>query len=106
MFAGGAMYLPFLLFFGPELLLVDGFSPTFFHIFALTAVTIVIGQSGLAGFFLVRQNWPIRIIGMTTPIWTFTYLNTRDPLWEIIALVAVALVVLYGLLGKRFIKNA
>ena len=105
-FAGGAMYLPFLLFFGPELLLVDGFSSTFFHIFALTAVTIVIGQAGLAGYFIVRHNWPIRIIGMTTPIWTFTYLSTRDPLWEIMAIAAVAVVVLYGLVSRRFAKKA
>lgn len=105
-FAGGAMYLPFLLFFGPELLLIDGFSLQFFHIFILVAVTIVIGQAGLAGFFGIRQNLLIRTLGMLTPVFTFLYLWSRDPRWEMVAWAAALVVVLYGVLSRILKRGA
>ena len=105
-FAGGAMYLPFLLFFGPELLLIDGFTLTFFHIFVLVAVTIVIGQAGLAGYFGIRQNLLVRTIGMLTPVLTFIYLWSREPAWEMAAWAAAALVVVYGVVFRIFKKGA
>lgn len=100
-FAGGAMYLPFLLFFGPELLLTDGFSGLFFHTFFLVAATIVIGQAGLAGFLGTRHSIPIRVIGILTPVLTFMYLYQRDTIWEIAAIAAVVVVVLNAIIGSR-----
>ncbi len=97
-FAGGAMYLPFLLFFGPELLLVDGFNGQFFHIFFLVAFALVIGQAGLAGFLGVRQNIWIRAVAMAAPVLTFLYLWSRHSAWEIATIAAILLVLAYGLL--------
>ena len=105
-FAGGAMYLPFLLFFGPELLLIDGFNLRFFHTFVLVGATIVIGQAGLAGFLGTRQNLPIRMLGMFTPVFTFLYLWSRDGRWEMAAWAAVLVVVLYGVLSRVFKRGA
>ena len=105
-FAGGAMYLPFLLFFGPELLLIDGFNLRFFHVFVLVAATIVIGQAGLAGFLGTRQNLLIRTLGMLTPVFTFLYLWSRDGRWEMAAWAAVLVVVLYGVLSRVFKRGA
>jgi len=103
-YAGGAMYLPFLLFFGPELLLVDGFSAQFFHIFTLVAFALVVGQAGLAGYFGVRQSLWIRAIAMTAPVLTFLYLWSRDPVWEIATIAAILAVFAYGLLPGLFRK--
>ena len=105
-FAGGAMYLPFLLFFGPELLLVDGFSLRFFHVFVLVAATIVIGQSGLAGFLGTRQILPVRTLGMLTPALTFLYLWSGDPRWEWGAWGAVAVVILAGFVPRILKRGA
>ena len=101
-YAGGAMYLPFLLFFGPELLLVDGFSAQFFHIFTLVAFALVVGQAGLAGYLGVRQSLWIRAIAMTAPVLTFLYLWSRDPVWEIATIAAILAVFAYGLLPGLF----
>lgn len=99
-YAGGAMYLPFLLFFGPELLLVAGFSAQFWHHFALVAATIVVGQAGLAGFLGVRHNIVIRIIGIVTPALTFIYLWQDNPVWEIAAVAAIAVVFGNGIIMR------
>ena len=77
-YAGGAMYLPFMLFFAPELLLVDGFNLAFVHVFAIVAASIIVGQGGLAGYMGTRMNLLTRLAALAAPMLTFLFLWARQ----------------------------
>jgi len=117
-YAGGAMYLPFLVFFAPEIMLVgvSVVSPQFWLIFLTVATAIFVGQAGLVGYFGGRMPLLVRATALLAPVSTFAFLYAHEPtefstnfmwifahfwslVWFIVSLFTFAVPLAYGFRG-------